>query len=259
VNPRAGPTVPGRPRLHFRLIDSTNGRARALALAGAPDGTLVTAAEQSAGRGRQGRSWSAPSHSSLLMSLLVRWPAAARAPNLLPLVAAVAVCDAIEPAGAADGAGALIKWPNDIVTASPGGQLAKLAGILVEGRPQEHWAVLGIGLNVALRLEELPPELRERAATLGRGPQDVEPLLERVLEALSLRLQEPADELLAAWNARDALRGRRVSWGLATGAETNREGVARGVDGMGRLIVALDGGGQTTLEAGEVHLAQVVR
>src|SRR5580693_7229710 len=78
----------GHPRVHLRRTDSTNERARALALAGAPHGTLVTASEQTAGRGRQGRSWSAPAGQALLMSLLLRSP-----PSLLPLIAAVAVCD----------------------------------------------------------------------------------------------------------------------------------------------------------------------
>ena len=81
-------TTLGRPRVHLRQTGSTNDRARELAAAGAPHGTLVTAAAQSAGRGRQGRSWSAPAGSSLLMSLLLRSP-----PPLLPLIAAVAVCD----------------------------------------------------------------------------------------------------------------------------------------------------------------------
>ncbi len=250
----------GHPRLHHRLVDSTNARARELALAGAPHGTLVTAGEQSAGRGRQGRSWSAPAGSSLLMSLLVRWADAGPAPSLLPLLAAVAVCDALESQGTALGAQALIKWPNDVVLARAGGTLAKLAGILVEGRPQERWAVLGIGLNVAVSLDQLGPELRETAASLAGSPEDVEPLLASLLEALSLRLEQPADELLHAWSARDALRGRRVAWGPAEGAVSTgaSEGMAQGVDGAGRLVVALDAGGQTTLEAGEVHLAGVV-
>src|SRR5436190_4364817 len=126
----------GRPRLHLHHTDSTNERARALALAGAPHGTLVTASEQSAGRGRQGRRWVAPAGSSVLMSLLVRWATADRAPRLLPLIAAVAVCDAV-------GQPAQIKWPNDIVVATGDGALEKLAGILVEGRPQQCWAVIG--------------------------------------------------------------------------------------------------------------------
>jgi len=248
VSGQAGPGAPGHPRLHHRLVDSTNERARALALAGAPHGTLVTASEQSAGRGRQGRSWSAPAGSSLLMSVLVRWAEGSPAPGLLPLVAAVATCDAIGP-------GPLIKWPNDIVLARGDGGLGKLAGILVEGRPQERWAVLGIGINVAVEIERLPAELRETAASLGRGAEDVEPLLGELLGALARRLEQPTVGLLADWRARDALRGRRVRWGTPGGSARVREGLAQGVDGTGRLIVALDGGGQTTLEAGEVHLA----
>jgi len=238
----------GSPRLHFRLIDSTNERARALALGGAPHGTLVTASEQSAGRGRQGRHWAAPAGSSLLMSLLLRWAEAAPAPGLLPLLAAVATCEAI-------GAETRIKWPNDIVLERPDGSLAKLAGILVEGRPQERWAVLGVGVNVAVELDALPAELRGTAASLGRGPGDVEPLLSELLRALERRLAQPDAGLLADWGARDALRGRRIRWGATPSSGADQEGTAQGVDGTGRLIVALDAGGQRTLEAGEVHLA----
>jgi BirA family biotin operon repressor/biotin-[acetyl-CoA-carboxylase] ligase len=224
----------GRPRAHLRCTDSTNDRARELALAGAPHGTLVTASEQTAGRGRQGRRWSAPAGSALLMSLTLRSP-----PPLLPLIAALAVCDVA-------GEEAQIKWPNDIVLERETG-LAKLAGILAEGRPQEDWAVLGIGLNVAVRLAELPRELQQTAATLGRASGEIEPTLERLLLALQLRLAEPADVTLTAWRARDALRGRAVAWSAGSGT-------ADGIDGAGRLIVALADGGQTTLDAGEVHL-----
>ena len=93
----------GRPRLHLRATDSTNSRAQALALAGAPHGTLVTASEQSAGRGRQGRSWSAPAGRALLCSVLVRDP-----PRLIPLAAGLAVADVA-------GARARVKWPNDVL------------------------------------------------------------------------------------------------------------------------------------------------
>jgi BirA family biotin operon repressor/biotin-[acetyl-CoA-carboxylase] ligase len=224
----------GRPRLHLRSTDSTNDRARELALAGAPHGTLVTAAEQTAGRGRQGRRWSAPAHSALLMSLLLREP-----PPLLPLIAALAVSDVA-------GGQAQIKWPNDIVIARDG-QLAKLAGILAEGRPQEGWAVLGIGVNVAVEIEQLPPELHSTAATLGGTAQDIEPTLQALLGALERRLTATDEQTLATWRERDALRGRTIAW-------TDGEGTADGVDGTGRLVVALADGGRTTLDAGEVHL-----
>jgi BirA family transcriptional regulator, biotin operon repressor / biotin---[acetyl-CoA-carboxylase] ligase len=229
----------GRPRIHLRRTDSTNDRARELALAGAPHGTLVTAGEQTAGRGRQGRRWSGPAGSALLMSLLLREP-----PALLPLIAALAVCDTA-------GEDAQIKWPNDVVfvrgeDGGPG-TLAKVAGILAEGRPQEGWAVLGIGLNVAVRVEQLPAELHGTAATLGRDPRDVEPALQELLVALGRRLGEPAERTLDAWRARDALRGRTIFWSAG-------EGRAEGVDGAGRLVVELAGGGRTALDAGEVHL-----
>jgi BirA family biotin operon repressor/biotin-[acetyl-CoA-carboxylase] ligase len=235
----------GHPRLHLRVTDSTNDRARALAIAGAPHGTLVTAAAQTAGRGRQGRRWSAPPGSALLASLVLR---GSPLPTLLPLVAAVAVCDVA-------GEDARVKWPNDIVLARPPGapgeapakKLAKLAGILAEGRPQDGWAVLGVGLNVAVRLEELPAELQLTAATLGEPPASIEPVLARLLQALSQRLAEPTETLLEAYRARDALLGREIGWSGGSGR-------ADGIDGEGRLVVALPGGGHTALDAGEVHL-----
>lgn len=243
----------GNPRVHLRRADSTNDRARELALAGAPHGTLVTADEQSAGRGRQGRRWSAPAGSALLMSLLLR--DGVSLPPLLPLIAALAVADVA-------GEHARIKWPNDIVfvreadgadvsaeQAAESG-FAKVAGILAEGRPQEGWAVLGIGLNVAVDVEQLPPELHGTAATLGRSPADVEPTLAALLVALERRLLEPTDATLATWRARDALLGREIAW-------NGGEGTAEGIDGTGRLIVALGGGQRTALDAGEVHLRRI--
>jgi BirA family biotin operon repressor/biotin-[acetyl-CoA-carboxylase] ligase len=220
----------GRPRLHLRETASTNDRARELAAAGAPHGTLVTAAAQTAGRGRQGRVWAAPPGRSLLMSVVLR-----SLPELLPLTAAVAVADVC-------GAGARIKWPNDVLLDG-----RKVAGILAEGRPQEGWAVLGIGLNVALRVEDLPPELHATAGTLGLEPSAVEDVLAALTSALARRLDEPAEALLAAYRERDALRGREVRWARGVGT-------AAGIDAAGRLVVELEEGGCTALDAGEVHL-----
>jgi BirA family transcriptional regulator, biotin operon repressor / biotin---[acetyl-CoA-carboxylase] ligase len=220
----------GRPRLHLRATTSTNDRARELAQAGAPHGTLVTAAEQTAGRGRQGRTWTAPPGSALLLSVVLRDP-----PALLPLAGALAVAEVA-------GAGAQIKWPNDVLLDG-----RKVAGILAEGRPQDGWAVLGIGLNVALRIEDLPPELHETAGSLGLDPADLEPTLERLLDTLERSLALDEATLLDAYRARDALRGREVSW-------TTGRGRAAGIDGEGRLVVELAEGGRTALSAGEVHL-----
>ena len=220
----------GHPRLHLRATSSTNDRARELAQAGAPHGTLVTAAEQSAGRGRQGRAWSAPPGRALLMSLVLRDP-----PTLLPLAAAVAVAEVCGP-------GARIKWPNDVLVDG-----RKVAGILAEARPPERWAVLGIGLNVALRVTDLPPELHDTAGTLGLEPGDVEPTLQRLLGALERALSLEPSAVLDAYRERDALMGRDVRWARGSGR-------AAGIDGAGRLVVELPDGGRTALDAGEVHL-----
>lgn len=241
------PAELGHPRLHLRRVDSTNERARALTIAGAPHGTLVSAAEQTAGRGRQGRTWVAPAGSGLLCSLVVRDP-----PPLLSLIAGVAVCDVV-------GEDALLKWPNDVVrtVGQPSAErhaldehpkLAKLAGILVEGRPQDAWAVLGIGLNVAVRVERLPPELRLRAASMDLPASAIEATLQRLLRALGARLGEPVEGVRQAWCARDALHDREVSW-------EGGQGRARGIDERGRLLVALGDGSLAALDAGEVHLA----
>ncbi len=208
----------GRPRLHLRLTDSTNLRARDLALHGAPHGTLVTAREQTAGRGRQGRTWSAPPGHSLLMSLIVR-----RFDALLPLRAGLAVADVAGPQ-------AQLKWPNDVWLEG-----RKVSGILVEGRPQEGWAVIGIGLNVAVDLADLPPEVQEIAATMGRVPEDVEAVLCDLLTALERRLAEDPQEVIAAVRARDALRGRRIAW-------RDGEGEAAGIDDHGSLLVRTGAG-----------------
>ncbi len=222
----------GSPRLHLRITGSTNERARALAEAGVPHGTLVTAAEQAAGRGRQGRRWHAPPGRALLCSLVIRNP-----PRLLPLVAGVAVADVA-------GSDALIKWPNDVLL---GGR--KVAGILVEGRPQEGWAVLGIGLNVALRPADFPPELRDTAGTLGLEPEQVEPMLARLLERLEHALAASTGSVLDAVRERDALRDRPVRW--AGGA-----GRGAGIDDEGRLVVDTDAG-PVALDSGEVHLMPI--
>jgi BirA family biotin operon repressor/biotin-[acetyl-CoA-carboxylase] ligase len=235
----------GSPRIHLRSTDSTNDRARDLARAGAPHGTLVTAEQQTAGRGRHGRRWSAPPRRALLMSLLLRWPAAQDAPSLLSLAAAVAICDVVGPQ-------ALVKWPNDVVlrrqavsTAAERAGLAKLAGILIEGRPQERWLVVGVGLNVAVDLADLPADLVGTAATMSLQPEAIEPILSELLGALHRRLAEPPQDVLAAWRERDALLGLQVSW-------SDVQGTAEGVSERGGLLLRVGDGSLKELDSGEV-------
>jgi BirA family biotin operon repressor/biotin-[acetyl-CoA-carboxylase] ligase len=237
----------GFPHRHFACTNSTNTRARELAAAGAPHGTVVTAAEQTAGRGRQGRSWTAPPGRALLYSAVVR-PLAPRH-VLLPLAVPLAVCEAAEELRPE--VECKVKWPNDVHLEG-----RKLAGVLIEARPQDGWAVLGIGLNLAIARDEFPPELRDTAVSLRPGGQNspIGPVSTRgskPLAALNRRLERwlAADEgeVLGAWRERDALRGRAVSW-------EGGSGVADGVDERGFLLVRVGDGDRVALGAGEVHL-----
>lgn len=228
----------GHPHRHYARIDSTNTRARELAATGAPHGTVVTAAEQTEGRGRQGRTWTAPAGRALLYSAVVR-PLDERH-VLLPLAVPLAVCEAAEELEAGIQCG--VKWPNDVQV---GGR--KLAGVLIEARPQDGWAVIGVGLNLAIAAGEFPSELRETAVSLDGAPAGA------AIEALNRRLAEwlDADQeaVLAGWRRRDALRGRQVSW-------DGGSGIADGVDDRGYLLVIAPGGERISVGAGEVHLTR---
>lgn len=234
----------GYPHMHLRVCDSTNAITKQLAERGAPHGTTVTAAEQTAGRGRQGRSWVAPPGEALLMSTLVR--PVTEHHKLAPLAAALAVAETCEQLAEAR---ARIKWPNDVWLDG-----RKVAGILVEARPDHDsassWLVAGVGLNTSLRIEELPPELHDTATTLAlpHGTDALTPLLAH----LDRWLGADGELIINAWRDRDALIGRRIGWGEGGDA---REGTAEGVDNTGNLVVECDDGSRLTLSAGEVHLA----
>ena len=137
-----------------------------------------------------------------------------------------------------------MKWPNDVLIDG-----RKVAGILVEARPAEGWAVLGIGLNAALDVGDLPPELRETAATLGRAPAELDAVLA---------------ELLAASRQAGARRTRRASRRCASAtrcstgrsAGTAARAWAPGSTTRGRLLVRPRRRLETVLDAGEVHLGR---
>ena len=247
----------GFPRLHLRRVDSTNLRARELAAGGAPDGMVVTATRQESGRGRQGRTWVAPPGRALLCSIVVRDP-----PRLIPLAAGVAVAETIEAVRAPEPPAAIwqhaenggvapvqIKWPNDVHLRG-----RKVAGILVEGRPQERWAVVGIGINVAVRADDFPPELRRTAGTLGLPPASIPVTLRRLTVALERWLSAPEEAVLGAFRVRDALLGRELRWEQGAHGEPARAGVGSGIDLDGRLQVRTADGQTLSLDSGEVHL-----
>lgn len=250
--PTDPPVTFGNPHRHYRVTDSTNTRARELVEAGAPGGTVVTAREQTAGRGRIGRVWTAPEGKALLYSAILR-PLDERH-LLLPLSVPLAVCAAAEELR--PGISCQVKWPNDIWLEG-----RKLSGILIEAKPQEGWAVIGIGLNLTIAPEEFPPDLRQPAISLfsprAESPSTavaaagLPPTPSTAAEVLSRHLDHWVragdDEVLGEWRGRDGLRGREVAW-------EDGSGVADGIDDRGNLIVAVSGGDRVSLGAGEVQL-----
>jgi BirA family transcriptional regulator, biotin operon repressor / biotin---[acetyl-CoA-carboxylase] ligase len=224
-----------------------------MAEAGAPNGTVITADEQTAGRGRQGRTWTAAPGSALLFSAIVR-PLDKRHP-LLPLAVPLAVCETAE--SLRPGIECKVKWPNDVHLEG-----RKLAGILIEARPQEEWAVLGIGLNLTIAEDEFPEELRDRATSLFADSRAVRNVRQADIrnsaaiadearvalsEALERWVEADTGTILAAWRERDTLLGREVSWERGSG-------VAEGIDERGYLLVRVADGERVALGAGDVHL-----
>lgn len=224
----------GRPHLHLATVGSTNDRARELALAGAPHGTTITASEQTAGRGRRGRTWVAPAGQALLLSVVLR-----DAPKPLTIRVAVA-------AARACGERAQIKWPNDILIDG-----RKVAGILCEQHPGEDWTIAGIGVNVAVDIDEFDPLLRESAGTLGRIPTEIPAFGAEFLAELEQTLTDPQDAISKAWSSRDALLGEAVEWQAGSGK-------AAGINANGHLLIDTPDAGRLALDSGEVNLVRRV-
>ena len=235
------PTTFGSPLHHHELIDSTNTLAKELAAEGAPSGTVVTAAEQSAGRGRGDRVWSAPAGSALLYSAILRPLDLAHV--LLPLAVPVAVCEACESLAPVE---CRIKWPNDVWIDE-----RKLSGILIEARPPD-WAVVGVGINLSIAPDQFPPDVRWPAISLGHGvgPGETRTALDAALTEWVEADPAPVRE---RFGERDALRGRELTW--EGGPEGDgRRGIGEGIDERGNLLVRGADGSLTSLGSGEVQL-----
>ncbi len=243
--------------VRFERIDSTNRYARDAAETGGAHGLVVVAAEQTAGRGRLGRHWSAPAGSSLLCSVLFRPPLVADRLHLVPTLVALAALDAVD---AVVGYGAALKWPNDLVAGS-----RKLAGVLAEVVAPTSAVIVGLGLNVAWppgwpapgQSEELD-EIARRSTTLERlagAPVEVAAVEEAFLMALRARysaaLTSGFDRMLVDYRRRCSTIGREVRVVLGDGEV---EGEAVDVTEGGRLLVLSDGE-LRSFDAGDVvHL-----
>ncbi len=231
---------------------STNADLMARSTAGEDvSGTVLVAEYQSAGRGRQGRSWSAPARSQIAFSLGVDTGGLApTAWGWLPLLTGVAVVDAVQ---ATTGIAAGLKWPNDVLVGA-----GKLAGILAEVASPAPVIVVGLGLNVTLTAEEAPDPRATSLLMLGSTMLDRSALLGSILAELTARIDRwriahGADAgLIADYRARSVTLGTRVRALLPGDREII--GIATDLDDLGQLHI--DTGAQTVaVSAGDItHL-----
>ena len=245
----------------IRVVEETGSTNKDLleeGLAGAPEGRVLVTGHQTAGRGRQGRTWHDDPGSSLLCSVLLRpdpgWA------SLIPLATGLAVVEGVE---AASGVRADLKWPNDVLVGSPVsaaelGAERKLCGILAEaaGTADSLIVVVGFGLNLRWR-GELPAEVSARSidlASLADRPIDRLEVLEPILVVLDRRLAQlgsgDSSGLLDDYRARCLSIGRRVRFDTPRGELT---GVVEGIDPSGGLLLATADGIRHVLIAGEAH------
>lgn len=240
--------------LCLKETDSTNSVAFKMAEEGAPEGTVVIADTQSAGKGRLGRVWLSPPGVNLYCSVVLRPAIAPVAACQLTFLSVVAVARAVERCTKLK---PQIKWPNDILINGK-----KVAGLLNEMNAETekvNFVVLGIGVNLNLRMSTLSQGLLRHPATslLEEGGEEVDRirftrvLLEELDQLYGNFLVEGDGPVRAEWLARSAIKGRSVKV-----SQQNREfrGVVQGVDSFGALLVLLSDGTLETVLSGDVAL-----
>lgn len=243
---RLGSTV-----LRFESLPSTNDLAREMAQSGTGEGIAILAREQTAGRGRQGRSWSSPPGEGLYVSLVLRPGIKPADSPVITLAAAVAVAQTLEqdyriPSD--------IKWPNDVLARG-----RKICGILVESAIEANkllYAVMGIGVNLGQR--EFPGELKDTATSLliesGQSvtPDDfLKPLLDRLEYRYRQAMAQPS-EVIARWEAMSSYARNCVV--RVESSDSIIEGTTRGLTAKGALVIEMDSGERREIVSGEVKL-----
>lgn len=236
--------------LHYDSLPSTNTEAARHAQQGAPEGLAVVAGEQTAGRGRLQRQWVSPAGAGLYFSIVLRPRLDLSCWSLLPLMAALAVRDALFESSALE---TDIKWPNDILFAG-----RKLCGILAETieTPAGRAVIVGIGIN--LKTAAFPEELRDVAISMEDATGQAverETILQSLVHALAARYEMfqaaggPAGIIRDWSHSSSYANGKRVS---VTSSDGTYIGVTRGLESDGALRVETDGGEVRIVRAGDV-------
>ncbi|MDH3240457.1 MAG: biotin--[acetyl-CoA-carboxylase] ligase [Alphaproteobacteria bacterium] len=249
TQPTATPGLPGFfDHVAFTTVASTNDEALARAADGAPEGVLITARTQTAGRGRRGRAWES-AEGNLFLSLILRPEGGAEAAAALGFAAALAIADTLEPL-LPDGADIALKWPNDVLIGR-----RKVSGLLIERAPGGQGAalVLGVGVNLASHPGDTPYPATDLAAE-GGGLVSANRALAGFCEAFLARYRawqrDGFGPLRAAWLAR--VKG--IGGPIAVEIEGARfDGVFRGIDDAGALCLDLGAQGMKKVTAGDVY------
>lgn len=247
--------------LTFDQTESTNDVAKRRGRQGAPEGLVVAADEQTAGRGRLERRWIAPAGTSLLSSLLFRPDLPLERAHQMTMISSLAAADAVE---AVAGLPPALKWPNDLIVSSTlpeaRGEWRKLGGILTETEltgDRLAFIVVGIGINVNVAAGDLPavdPNATSILAETGETVDRTELLL-ALLSGAETRYGALREGLSPhqEWSERLATLGQRVTAQTSDGA---LHGVAEGVDPNGALLLRTEDGSVRRLIAGDVSLAR---
>ncbi|MDO3409639.1 biotin--[acetyl-CoA-carboxylase] ligase [Saccharibacillus sp. CPCC 101409] len=243
----------GRSLTVLARTDSTQTEAENLARAGAPEGTLVVAEEQTSGRGRQGRVWHSPPGRGVWMSAVLRPEGPLTAVPQLTLLAAVAVCRAIR---AETGVQAGIKWPNDLLADG-----RKLCGILLEAVVEDgrvRHCIMGIGIDANLEEADYPEELRQKVTSLRResGKEvDRSALIAAVMNEfeslLSLHAEHGFQPIRLLWESLSVTLGREI---VVRDARGERRGRAAGLGEQGELRLETEDGEVLPVYSGDIEL-----
>jgi BirA family biotin operon repressor/biotin-[acetyl-CoA-carboxylase] ligase len=240
------------------VVDSTNRRARLLAGHGAPHGSGVRADRQTAGRGRLSRTWYSPAGRNLYCSYILRPRLSPAAYPRLTMVAGLAAAEVLQRCSPGVGIG--LKWPNDLMI---GGK--KCGGILCESSVDptddtHSFAIVGIGINLNLTIDELPAALRSIATSLAmEGAPPVDPavmftaLRDQLLADVTVFKTQGFQEVLTRWRRFDVLAGKRTTWVTQTGEVVS--GVSLGPDEQGLLRIEDETGAIHAVISGDITMA----
>jgi BirA family biotin operon repressor/biotin-[acetyl-CoA-carboxylase] ligase len=235
------------PVLVLKTVDSTNTYAKKLAIEGAAHGTLVVAEEQTAGRGRYGKSFFSPKGTGLYMSVILRPGTNVSAAQMVTVAAAVSVCETIE---AITGLSPQIKWVNDVFLSGK-----KVCGILSEAGTnfetgEIDYIIVGIGVNCSTLAQDFPPEIRSLAASVSYDGLIRNRLCSSIYDCLIAMFEHLSDRsIIDAYRDRSMMLNRRISF---TFNGVTLQGVAMDINDAGNLIVRCDSGDTITLVGGEV-------